>query len=52
LETQLVICVRLQCLTQAQTATSQNLLSEIGKMLNALIQNLSAKLLQPMSPAI
>ena len=52
LETQLLVCVRLQYLTQSQTAASQNLLSEIGKMLNALIQSLSAKLPQPPSPVI
>lgn len=44
LETQLLICVRLQYLMQPQIATALNLLNEIGKMLNALIQSLSAKL--------
>ena len=52
LETQLLICVRLQYLTQPQIVTAQNLLREIGKMLNALIQSLSAKLPQPLSPSI
>jgi len=52
LETQLLICVRLQYLTQQQIATAQILLIEIGKMFNALIQSLSAKLSQPPSPAI
>ena len=49
LETQLLICVRLQFLKQSQIAKAQNLLSEIGKMLNALIQSLSAKL--PLLPS-
>ena len=44
LETQLLICTRLQYLSQPQIATAQDLLGEIGKMLNALIQSLSAKL--------
>jgi four helix bundle protein len=52
LETQLLICVRLKYLSQAQITMSQNLLGEIGKMLNALIQSLSAKLPSPSSPAI
>ena len=43
LETQLLICVRLQYLMQPQIAKALNLLSEIGKMLNALIQSLYAK---------
>ena len=47
LETQLLICVRLQYLMQPQIVTAQNLLTEIGKMLNILIQNLSAKLSTP-----
>ena len=47
LETQLLICVRLQYLTQSQIASAQNLLREIGKMLNALIQSLAAKLPRP-----
>ena len=49
LETQLLICVRLQYLTQAQIVTASNLLSEIGKMLNAIIQRLSVKLTFPSS---
>jgi len=44
LETQLLICVRLQYLTRSQIETAQSLLVEIGKMLNALIQSLSTKL--------
>jgi len=47
LETQLLICVRLQYLTQLQIEIAQCLLTEIGKMLNALIQSLNAKLSQP-----
>ena len=50
LETQLLACVRLQFLTTSQIDLAQGLLSEIGKMLNALIQSLSAKLSQPPSP--
>jgi len=45
LETQLLICVRLQYLNQSQIETAHGLLIEIGKMLNAIIQSLSAKLL-------
>jgi len=44
LETQLLICARLQYLTHSQIATAQGLLIEIGKMLNALIRSLSMKL--------
>ena len=44
LETQLLICVRLQYLVQSQIEMAQGLLVEIGKMLNALIQSLSTKL--------
>ena len=44
LETQLLICIRLQYLTQSQIEVAQSLISEIGKMLNALIHSLSAKL--------
>ena len=44
LETQLLICVRLRYLTKQQIEPTQNLLREIGKMLNALIKSLSAKL--------
>jgi len=43
LETQVLLCVRLQYLAQPQIATAQNLLTEVGKMLNALIQSLSTK---------
>ena len=50
LETQLLVCARLQYLTQPQIKTAQNLLSEIGKMLNALIHSLSVKQSQPTSP--
>ena len=52
LETQLLICVRLQYLTPSQIGTAQRLLVEIGKMLNALIQSLSSKLSQPSSPSL
>jgi four helix bundle protein len=41
-ETLLAICVRLNYLTQVQIETAKNLLSEIGKMLNSLIQKLLA----------
>ena len=51
LETQLLICVRLQFLAPTQIASAQCLLGEIGKMLNALIKNLSAKLPQAPSSA-
>ena len=44
LETQLLICVRLQYLTQPQIQVAQGLLAEIRKMLNAFIRSLSAKL--------
>ena len=47
LETQLLICIRLQYLTQLQINNAQSLLGEIGKMLNALIKSLSAKLSPP-----
>jgi four helix bundle protein len=43
LETQLIICVRMQYLKQPQIEVAQNLLSEIGKMLNALIHSLANK---------
>ena len=43
LETQLLICVRLQYLEPPQIARAQRFLQEIGKMLNTLIQTLSAK---------
>jgi four helix bundle protein len=52
LETQLLICVRLQYLTKPDITAAQNLLSEVRKMLNALIQSLSAKLPQPPSTTI
>jgi len=44
LETQLLICVRLQYLNRPQIGTAQSLLIEIGKMLNALIHSLSTKI--------
>ena len=50
LETQLLICTRLQYLTQQQILAAQKLLVEIGKMLNALIQSLHEKLSQPPPP--
>ena len=49
LETQLLICVRLHYLSQPQIITAINLLSEIGKMLNSLIQSLSDKISPPLS---
>ena len=42
LETHLLICVRLNFLTQSQIASAQNLLGEIGKMLNSLISRLDS----------
>ena len=47
LETQLLACVRLKFLTQLQIVAAQDLLVEVGKMLNALIQSLSSKLPRP-----
>jgi len=44
LETQLMICARLNYLTHTQMEVAQNLLIEIGKMLNALIQSLVSKI--------
>ena len=41
LKTQLMICVRLKYLTESQTEVAQGLLSEISKMLNALIKKLT-----------
>ena len=52
LETQLLICIRLKCLTQNHMEAAWGLLIEIGKMLNALIQSLSTKLSQPSSSSI
>ena len=52
LETQLLLCVRLQYLAVTQIESAQRLLIEIGKMLNSLIQSLSAKLPQPSSPVL
>jgi four helix bundle protein len=46
LETQLLICIRLDYLSQAQTEAAQSLIVEIGKMLNAIIQRLSVKIQQ------
>jgi four helix bundle protein len=42
LETQLLICNRLEYLTQSQIVSAQSLLAEIGKMLNALIHKLNS----------
>ena len=42
LETHFMICVRLEYLTLSQIAASQNLLAEIGKMLNSLIYRLNS----------
>jgi len=50
LETHLLLCVRLQYLAQPQIEAAHGLLVEIGKMLNALIQSLSAKLSPPPFP--
>ena len=50
LETYISLCIRLELLTQTQIAAAKDLLNEIGKMLNALIQSLSAKLSQLSSP--
>lgn len=43
LETQLLICVRLDYLSVSQAEDAQNLLAEIGRMLNSLIRKLDAK---------
>ncbi|MCL1809606.1 MAG: four helix bundle protein [Clostridiales bacterium] len=43
LETQFMICIRLNYLTQEQAEAAQNMLSEIGKMLNSLIRKLSLR---------
>ena len=43
LETQLMICIRLNYLTLEQVETAQSLLTEIGKMLHSLIQKLSTR---------
>ena len=42
LETHLLICTRLLYLTHTDIATAQNLLHEIGKMLNSLILKLNS----------
>ena len=42
LETQLLICTRLEYLSQEQTVTAKGLLMEVGKMLNALIHKLNS----------
>lgn len=42
LETLISICIRLKYLTQSQVETVQNLLVEIGKMLNSLICKLNS----------
>ena len=44
LETQLLICERLNYLTRADIESSLNLLEEISKMLSALIKHLGAKI--------
>ena len=41
LETLLSLCVRLEYLSSSNTETAQNLLVEVGKMLNSLIQKLA-----------
>jgi len=50
METQLMICIRLNYLPKSQIEAAQNLLREIGKMLNSLIQSLTAKSTQPTYP--
>lgn len=42
LETQLLLCVRLGYLSEAQTAETIQLSAEIGKLLNALIRKLAS----------
>lgn len=37
LQTQLMICVRLEYLNQSQVETAQNLCEEVGKMINAIL---------------
>ena len=49
LETQLLVCARLQYIPLQEMKNAQTLLSEIGKMLNALIQSLTPKISQPSS---
>ena len=44
LETQLLVCSRLEYLSPSQIELAQGLLVEIGKMLNALIKSLADKL--------
>jgi four helix bundle protein len=41
LQTLLQLCVRLGCLPKSETDVANNLLVEIGKMLNSLIQKLA-----------
>ena len=43
-ETQLLICVRLDYLTDSQIKPAMQLSDEIGRMLNALINSLTAKI--------
>lgn len=43
LETQLVICMRLKFLTAEQIDYSMKLCSEIGKMINSIVEKLSEK---------
>ena len=44
LETLLSLCVRLGYLSKSTTEAAQNLLAEVGKMLNSLIQKLSTNI--------
>jgi len=47
LETQLLICVKVGYLIETEITEALNLLTEIGKMLTSLINNLKAKSLKP-----
>ena len=44
LETQLLVCVRLDYLTESETEVALNLYNEIGKMLSSMISKMSYKL--------
>lgn len=41
LETQLLVCVRLDYLNESEVESALNLCSEVGRMLNSMIRNLS-----------
>ena len=49
METQLLICVRLQFIAESEISKSMNLCNEIGKMLNAMINKRSPQSLIPRS---